>query len=852
MADIYTVKKGDTLSEICQSYKTKYGYGSGISQTNAYMSKVAKLNDIDNVNIIIIGQKIDMDVSSSTTTKKTSTSSKPAIKAFGLQSNTDRTIYASWRWTKDHTDSYKTMWYYATGDGMWFVGDDSTTKYKQSTYSAPENATKVKFTVKAISKKKKVNGKETTHWTGKDSDAQIYNFSSSPPSTPPTPTVKIDKYTLTAEISNYDDKVASQVFFEVVKDDKTSFSKSGGIVPKTSYASYSCSVNAGSEYKVRCRAYNSKSKEYSEWSDYSDSVGTIPSTPGEIIYIKALSKTTLQVKWGYATNATSCEVEYTTDVRYFDSSNAVQSVTVNSKEYCEITGLDPGNTYFFRVRAVNDVGKSGWTTVKSAVLGEKPSPPTTWSSTTTVITGEPLTLYWIHNSKDGSKQEIAEMELTIGGVTQRFNPPIEKTDKDEEEKTSSYSIDTSQYVEGTKILWKVRTAGITDEYSDWSVERTVDIYAPPTLVIKMTNADSEEINSLTSFPFYISALAGPSTQAPIGYNLEIVSNEQYKTIDQIGNPIIINKNESVYSKQFDIKEALLVELSAHNIDLENNKSYTVNCTVSMNSGLSASASLEFTVSWTDEEYCPNAEIFIDPEMLTASIKPYCKEEYEEEDENGNVTFVTNLIDNVTLSVYRREYDGRFVEIATGIPNTDSTYTTDLHPALDYARYRIVAVANDTGAVSYYDVPGYPTGEKSVVINWNESRSNFDINNEDAIEDALEQQPYSAELLKLPYNIDVSDSNKPDVELVEYIGRSHPVSYYGTQLGTTSTWNVEIPKDDVETLYALRRLSIWMNDVYVREPSGSGYWANITVSFSQKHCATTIPVTLNITRVEGGM
>ena len=44
----------------------------------------------------------------------------------------------------------------------------------------------------------------------------------------------------------------------------------------------------------------------------------------------------------------------------------------------------------------------------------------------------------------------------------------------------------------------------------------------------------------------------------------------------------------------------------------------------------------------------------------------------------------------------------------------------------------------------------------------------------------------------------------------------------------------------------------MGDCYVREPSGSGYWANVTVSFSQKHCELTIPVTLNLTRVEGGI
>jgi LysM repeat protein len=848
LAEIYTVKKGDTLSQICEKYKTKYGYGSGYAETTKYMNAVAKLNDIDNVNLIYTGQKIDMDVKNSKPAAKPATSSKPSIKHFGLQSDTDRTVFATWHWSKDHTDHYKCAWYYwVPGNNTWFEGSISDVTSKQSVYNAPANASSVKFKVKPISKKHKVNKKDVVYWTADYSSEKKYSFNANPPSTPPVPTVEIDKYTLTASIDNYDDALASKVFFEIVKDNTVNFSKSDGLSRTKNSASYSCKIEAGGEYKARCRAYNERSQEYSDWSEYSNNVGTIPSTPGEIEYIKALSKTVLQLKWGKATNATSCEVEYTTDSRYFDSSSAVQSVTVNSLEYCEVVGLEPGNTYYFRVRAVNENGKSGWTGVKSAVLGQKPAAPTTWSSTTTAITGEPLTLYWIHNAKDGSKQKYAEIELTIDGVTQTINPPFDAVSDDDEEKTYSYPINTSVYVEGTKILWRVRTAGITGEYGDWSAQRTVDIYAPPTLTIKMTNTAGEEISSLRSFPFYISGIAGPRTQAPIGYNLEIVSNEQYETVDQIGNQTIINEGETVYSKQFDTKETLLVELSAHNIDLENNVTYTVNCTVSMNSGLSASASLEFTVYWADETYGPNAEIAYDPDTLTASIRPYCEEETIEVDDKGNETITTNLVPNITLSVYRREYDGKFVELATGLSNTKSTFTTDPHPALDYARYRIVAIANDTGAVSFYDVPGYPTGENAVIIQWNEAWSNFDTNNEDA----LENQPWSGSLLKLPYNIDVSDSNKPDVELIEYIGRPHPVSYYGTQLGTTSTWNVEVPKDDINTLYALRRLSIWMGDVYVREPSGSGYWANVTVSFSQKHCAVTIPVTLNVTRVEGG-
>ena len=184
---------------------------------------------------------------------------------------------------------------------------------------------------------------------------------------------------------------------------------------------------------------------------------------------------------------------------------------------------------------------------------------------------------------------------------------------------------------------------------------------------------------------------------------------------------------------------------------------------------------------------------------------------------------------------------------TGISNTSHTFITDPHPSLDYARYRIVAITDATGAVSYYDMPGYPVEEKAIVIQWDEVWSSFDV----ISGDAFSQPNWAGSLLRLPYNVDVSDQTSPDTSLVKYIGRSNPVSYYGTQIGLTSVWDTVIPKSDVETLYAIRRLASWMGDVYVREPSGSGYWANVNVSFDRKHGDTTIPVTIKLTRVEGG-
>ena len=817
MATTYTVVKGDTLWGIAQKYDTT-------------VDKLVELNGIKNPDYIVVGQVLRLTSSAPTTTTKTSTL-KATIKVFGLQSNTDRTVYATWAWSKSNTEHYQIKWHYATGDGIWFIGESSDTKDSQSLYTAPSNATKVKFTVKPVSKKRKVNGKETSYWTASWSNAVTYNFKDNPPPTPSVPKVNIEKYKLTAELENVDSTI-EHIQFQVVKNDKTTF-KSGNAAVVKNHAAYLCTVDAGANYKVRCRAY--RNKEYSAWTNYTGNYSTIPSAPKAIHTIKATSDTSVYLAWNGSASAKTYDIEYTTNKRYFDSSDKTTVVNSITTTTYEKTGLESGQEYFFRVRSVNDDGESGWSEIVSIIIGKKPAAPTTWSSTVSASVGGALTLYWIHNSEDGSSQTFAEVEITAGNATNTVSIK-NSTDEEEKDKTSSYVIDTSIYNEGTKLQWRVRTAGITGMYGDWSTMRTIDVYAPATLEISLTNSDGVELENVTALPVYVKGETGPKTQTPIGYNLAIIANEAYETVDSYGNFKIVNIGEEIYANHFDTNDQLLVELSASNIDFENNASYTLKCTVAMDSGLSAESSLEFTVSWDDIEYEPNCQIAIDSESLVAYIAPYCVD--------ANDVDVTDVL----LSVYRREYDGSFTELESDIDGSKTIFITDPHPALDYARYRIVAKAKSTGTVSYYDPPGYPVNEKAVIIQWDEQWSTFDTN----LEDEMEQPAWSGSMLRLPYNIDVSDSNTVDVVHVEYIGRKHPVSYHGTQLGVTSTWNVDIEKSDVDTLYALRRLAIWMGNVYVREPSGSGYWATIKVSFSQTHKSMTIPVTLNITRVEGGV
>lgn len=1048
---------------------------------------------------------------------------KPIIEKFELQSGTENTMYATWKWNKDHTEEYRVVWYYSTGDGVWFIGSDSKVNIKQSTYSAPSNANAVKFKVKAISTKHTVDKKEVSYWTGSWSTEKKYNFKNNPPSTPSVPNVDIDKSNkLTATLDNIDPNInAEGIQFEVVKvgNELSRFALRNDKIIRN-HASCTVNVNAGVEYQVRCRAY--RGNEYSDWTGYSSSVNTVPSAPKKIIKLVAKSETSVLFDWSNVNNATGYEVQYTTKKGYFDSSNEVQSMTVESVVgHAEITGLESGQEYFFRVRAVNDKGNSKWSPIKSVIVGKKPAAPTTWSSSTTVTTGEELKLYWIHNSQDGSKITFARLELTVGGKTVSQDYDFSSESDEEKDKSHFVVIDTSLYTEGTKIEWRVRTKGVINKWSDWSIQRTVDVYATPTLQLQLTNSSGSVIDNVDSFPIYIKGIAGPDTQTPIGYHISITANGSYDTIDSIGNSKVVSKDSEIYSNYFDITNELLVELSAGNIDLENNEEYTLTCTVSMNSGLTTTEKIEFGVSWIDVEYEPNAETMINKDEVSVWIRPYAEGDgsfsdwtavfptgtdtysinsvtygnnrfvsvsgygdiyysddgitwslsnkpdgiraklsdvtygngifvavgnyngkaytcYSEDGVNwagfnfndpfyphricyGNGRFVTftdyvlyysddgkvwneislhnsgldmlsyvngitygdgkfvavgtggytfysndgisfdhgngtescnlkgvtygngkflsvgdngycyysedgiNWKDKITicsdglicivyannhfvtagyngtcyysedgitwtklktpynytlyklvygdgrfvavganyctyysdgvsspdvyLSVYRREFDGTFTDLGgRNITNGSNGWVYDPHPALDYARYRIVATDKATGAVSYCDLPGLPINEKSIIIQWNEEWSYFETNNEDE----MEKPPWSGSLLRLPYNIDVSDNYDIDVSLINYIGRRNPVSYYGTQIGETASWTVDIDKEDKETLYALRRLAIWMGDVYVREPSGSGYWASIKVSFSQTHRELTIPVTLDITRVEGGI
>ena len=91
----------------------------------------------------------------------------------------------------------------------------------------------------------------------------------------------------------------------------------------------------------------------------------------------------------------------------------------------------------------------------------------------------------------------------------------------------------------------------------------------PEIDITLINSDGDSINdsTLTRFPITIDCSAGPITQKPIAYYINIRSNGYYETTDILGNRTVVNEGQTVFYKFLDISDntfSLPVQLYCHN------------------------------------------------------------------------------------------------------------------------------------------------------------------------------------------------------------------------------------------------------------------------------------------------
>ena len=565
--------------------------------------------------------------------------------------------------------------------------------------------------------------------------------------------------------------------------------------------------------------------------------------------------------------------------------------------------FESSGEHYLHIRASTNDVNSDWSSIKSISVGTKPDPPTTWeSSSSVVVDTDDLKLYWVHNPTDGSPERACAFYWSFGqkigndiqwdswsGPTlkvirnkrtgkKRFDvseldillsPGDPITDTDPRWHQTDTGPALKRLTRGsnqTCFRWCARTYGAFNtnngaggapiDYSDTSTVRYVDIYSQPQFVFKLFYVvpfEGDEAywpiepgEAITRYPIILSVRNETSdTQKMLSCYLKVTPNEAYSAVDVYGQEEKIAVGTPIYEAVINV-DSFGVDntgwgdswfvFDSTDIPLHDGVEYKFYLEVTTDAGLKATVEHDYSVAFDSIDIFPRAEMIPDYNYATMSIRPYCIDEDE------------NLVTNVWLSVYRREFDGSFTEVGSNLDPINNLFVVDPHPSLNQARYRIVAIDKTTGKSAWYDTAGYPMGITDIIIQWDEAWQSFSTVEEDPLYDP----EYVGSIVRLPYNIDVSESTDKDVALVDYIGRENPVSYYGTKIGVSGSWSTEIPKSDTDTIYALRRLSRWMGDCYVREPSGIGYWANVTVSFSQTHNEVTIPVSIEVKKVEGGV
>lgn len=831
---------------------------------------------------------------------------------FAFIPDTQNTYLATWKFNRTNVKEYKIeFWYYTyttstkksssgkvTKEWVWIRGESTTSTVKQATYAAPDSASKIRVRVKPVSTERKVNGKNQPYWTCEWSSYKVTEVAGYyKPDKPSAPSIEVtgtNKNRVVASLVNNIDDLTDTITFAFYSNNKHFRNIDVKVKNKTASTKV-IGCAAGTKWKIKAKAINivtrtvgSSKKTYkyeSDWSEFSDEKVVATAKPVfKKGFPKALSTTSIRLEWNKVNGTDHYEIGYATSLDILKNmSNGYNSVSTegNLLSY-NISNLETGSRYYFRIRSINkDQIASPWSDIVNQVLGTEPSAPTTWSSESVVSIGDKVNLYWLHNTEDGSGQEKSNIQVYSNGSLVLDKEITNDKDKYGEwtNDTNVYSLDTSTFEDSSEITWRVRTKGITGVYGEWSIYRSIKAYEKPQINLQVYDLTEEPSESeiIVSYPVCVSASVTPQTQKAIGFSLSVISMENVEITDEVGNSISINEGDEIYSKYIDADQ-LSIQLTSGELDLQNGKLYKFVCIASLDSGLTATDERVISPSWIEENYLINGEIMYDENTYSTSITCWCENNSDTDyvflvnregeyfaDSKDNVLYATltadntkydqvvvpdelgyNLADNVVLSVYRREANGNFIEIDTDIPNTGAYKVIDPHPTLDYARYRIVARSLETGKIEYSDLPSYPIQEKSIIIQWKEEWSNGDSSEDQ------EDLSWTGEKVILPYNIDIQEQNSLDVALASYIGRSRPVSYYGTQLGENPSWSCEIPKNDTDTLYQLRKLSVYRGDVYVREPSGTGYWAQVSISFNQTHRSSTIPVTINIKPVEGGM
>ena len=778
----------------------------------------------------------------------------------------DGTVIAHWQFdTGSTTDHFSVWWeYWNTTTGTWVLYESSTSSEKWEHYKSgdwfqnvwtPDDAptsTKVRCYVRP--------------WATKD-DKGNYRWKSGGAYTKPIqnpkwvnlhtdfqepPDLGLDYYQNSVFRFTWDSTPPTLASHIVV------YSEENGSGKFNKFKTYSVGANppsvslgTGKRYRFKARwSMDAKGKSLGNLSLPTTTYYGRPNAPTSLA-CKLLScdaeSGSVKLSWvdsGYSGNGYIVEYATHSDAWNTHSDDIVTyddyagSPNDKGENWCTISGLEPGTTYYFRLRrtesrAEDYYERSGYATVSanrytvSCKVGTVPTAPTLGVVPVSADVDGQLALTWTHNCEDGSAQTAYQLQAKVNGGS--YSDLSTGTD------SMSYTFTPSSIAsDGDVIQWRVRTkgglnTGSASDWSPWSAVGRLVAYEKPAPTISVDDMDEYPLVIGISTP------ASSSANAAERCVVQVVAAEDYETTGTDGETAYVTQGDVLWSGEHVFasgETSYEVSLMPQDVLLMEGIGYTVNARVISKLGMvgeATPADFDCDVSMAAIYGC-DCDATFDAATLAATIFPRCTDGPD-----------GTLVSGVTLSVWRVTPDGTEL-VSDNMPNDGTALCVDAHPTFGSCTYRIVAVDDATGAVGFNDATFSWKGP-GIVIQWDESFTE-PSNDSEGVE-------FSGHRIVLPYNVDVSEQWDKQSSLNEWAGRKHPVSRYGTQRGHTATWSCAVVKyDGLSQTNEVRQLAAYMGDCHVREPYGSGYMAHVQVSnVSYAHAEAAVHVTFAVTRVE---
>ena len=225
----------------------------------------------------------------------------------------------------------------------------------------------------------------------------------------------------------------------------------------------------------------------------------------------------ITLNWNQSTNASSYTIEVSQSSGFSTIANSLNALTTNSTS---LTGLTPGTTYFWRVKANNADGSSEWST--------------TWSFTTSLAAptlSAPLnaatnsslapTLSWTAITNASSYLVEISTDVTFANLVSAKNI------------VTTNSLSLTGLTAGARYFWRVK-ANSSSTSSNWSAvwSFTTAMAGAPTLASPASNATSVALNSVFRWN---------STGAPL-YDIEISTRTSFTSSTIIASRYSLNTN----------------------------------------------------------------------------------------------------------------------------------------------------------------------------------------------------------------------------------------------------------------------------------------------------------------------